>query len=234
MQGHADFTPPLPSETAARAELVPEPLPPLFLGGTAVVLGGGPSLTLADVALVHAWSLRAGSECGAIAINSAWLAAPWARVLVGCDLKWWTWPHGRLALRAFGGLMVSQDARVKAGLDGRVHWVESTGVAGYDDDPRFLRTGRNGGYQATHMAAQMGARRIVLLGLDMSHDGAGRTHWHDGHPLPPPPEVYRTLMLEHWPSLAAALAARGVEVINATPGGLLEAFPRRPLREALA
>ena len=66
------------------SEIAPE-----WSGGTAVLLGGGPSLTLGQVEKV-----RAAREAGAvhvIAVNDAYRLAPFADVCYFADSEWWGW-----------------------------------------------------------------------------------------------------------------------------------------------
>ena len=58
-----------------------------WIGETVVCIGGGPSLTLADVTSI-------AGKARVIAINDAYRMAPWADMLYACDLKWWRWHDG--------------------------------------------------------------------------------------------------------------------------------------------
>ena len=109
-----------------------------------------------------------------------------------------------------------------------------TGGTGLEADSGGLRHGSNGGYQAINLAYHFGVKRIVLLGYDMTANGA--THWHKGHPTTKIDEYRRTLefaMLPKFPPIVEPLKAAGVEVINATPGSALKCWPFRPIEEML-
>jgi hypothetical protein len=54
----------------------------LFAGKAIVCLGGGPSLTQAQVDACR-------GRAHVIAINDAFRLAPWADVLYACDWQWW-------------------------------------------------------------------------------------------------------------------------------------------------
>lgn len=107
------------------------------------------------------------------------------------------------------------------------------GVAGgLSPWPNALRIGLNSGYQALGLAIAAGASRCVLLGYDMHYPG-GRTHWHGGHPnIHVPEQLYSGEYRKWFNSMAAALP-EGVEVLNATPGSLVDSFPRVALEEIL-
>ncbi len=107
-----------------------------------------------------------------------------------------------------------------------------------DDPPSFSwnggaihRMGGSGGYGALNVACLMGAKRIVLLGFDYGRDKSGAKNWHDPYTWP---------QNENWAAWARAydkaapsLAERGVQVINASPGSAVVAFPRMTVSEAL-
>lgn len=133
----------------------------------------------------------------------------------------------------FGGLKITQDAPAaqKYGL----HCVRL--AKGRDeiltDEPGLLGWGGNSGFHALNLAVQCGARRVVLVGFDLTLDYG--THWHGRHPkgLNNP----NAAALRRWRRVlddqAPRLKALGVEVINASPISALEAYPKAGLEEAL-
>ncbi len=201
-------------------------VPRMWDGETVVCLGGGPSLAQHDVDACR-------GRARAIAINDAYLKAPWADVLYFCDRRWFEWHRNGPHFQAFEGVTVTLDAEV-AGHHPEIKWLRDSGRLGLETDPTGLRTGRNGGYQAINLAVHLGAARIVLLGYDMKPAADGRTHWHGGHPVPVKETVFARVMLPCFPSLVAPLRDLGVEVLNATPVSALSVFPMMSLAEALA
>lgn len=99
--------------------------------------------------------------------------------------------------------------------------------------PGYIVTGSNSGYQAVNLAVQFGAKRILLLGFDMTI--ARGIHWHGPHGdgLKNPSDgtclTWRTLFAAAVPDLKQA----GVEVINVTPNSALTCFPMRALTDVL-
>src|SRR3990172_714287 len=192
-------------------------VPNLWPGRSVAVFASGPSMTPTAAAAVRAAGLPA------LATNNTYRLAPWADVLYAADDAWWQEHPDALGFR-----------RVKVGggnpPDPRVMVLRNTGAEGYDPDPTCFRTGGNSGYAAVHIAAQAGARRILLLGFDMRGG-----HWHGPHPKPlrttPPPTFGR--WIERFETLAAELEKRGVQVINCTPGSALKCFARADLVKAL-
>ncbi len=200
-------------------------VPRLWDGATIVCLGGGPSLTRAQVDCCR-------GRARVIAINDSYRLAPWAEVLYFCDRRWFEWHEAQAEFRAFKGIKVTLDEQVlKAHPE--IRGVKNTGRDGLESETNGVRTGRNSGYQAINLAVHLGARRIVLLGYDMRIVG-GRTHWHRGHPVEIRQTVFAHSMLPCFPSLVEPLRQRGVAVLNATPGSALTVFPMVALEQALA
>jgi len=98
-----------------------------------------------------------------------------------------------------------------------VRTLKNTGVEGYDDTPGCIRSGGNGGYQAAHLAAQIGGRSIILAGYDFSDNGS-RDHWFGLHKAGMDKHSNVTERLRLFRGLTTELAKRGVKVCNATAG----------------
>lgn len=187
---------------------------------TFALIGGGPSLTQADVDLLR-------NRCFVIAINDAYRLAPWADVLYAADQKWWTWHNG---VPGFTGPKYSIDGGYNPVTQPGVQVLRNTGFDGLELDPSGLRTGFNSGYQALNLAVHFGAKRILLLGYDMSVNGR-QTHWFGHHPdLEPSPY---DKMRAAFDTLVQPLAELGVEVLNCSRRTALQTFPIVSLEEAL-
>lgn len=195
----------------------------MWRGKTVVCIGGGPSLTQAQVD-------HCKGRARVIAINDAYRLAPWADLLYFCDCRWWgDYGHGAklkdwpgLIVRLQGGKHDFGDPRIKVMRNLNQH----KGLAAERDG---LHTGQNSGYQAINLAVHLGAKKIVLLGYDMQASGA-KTHWFGEHPIPTGRDVFDG-MLPHFDSLVQPLAKLGIEVVNCTPGSRLKCFPAKPLDE---
>jgi hypothetical protein len=187
---------------------------------TFVLIGGGPSLTVADVEFVR-------GKAHVIVINDAVFLAPWAFCLYAADRAWIDAHDG---VQSFMGPKYSIDSRDPTT---RSDWIvlKNTGPLGLELDPAGLRAGLNSGFQALNLAVHFGARRIILLGYDMSPDGL-REHW---FPDPPDrqPSPY-SQMREAFVSLVEPLAMLGVSVVNCSRRTALTVFPRGSLADALA
>lgn len=193
-------------------------VPRLCDGGTVVCLGGGPSLTQADVDYCRGKAI-------VVAINDAYKLAPWADVLYACDARWYSWHRG---VTEFPGLKFS--LQKAAAVWPRVGVLKRTGDTGLERKPHALRTGRNSGYQAINLALHLGASRVLLLGYDMQRTN-GKSHWFGEHPNNQPPQVGS--FRQHFTALVPHLKPFNLTVINCSRETALTCFPRQPIEEAL-
>lgn len=206
-------------------------------GETCAVLGGGPSMSAEVAALIR-------GRCRAIAVNNAGVPfvnakgrsmpalAPWADVLYAADRMWWH--NNRAAAEGFAGIKATvmpsgyHDFSV---LVAGTHILGNGGPLGFDDRPDHVMTGFNSGYQAMHLAAHLGAKRVLLCGFDM-HSKRGE-HWFGDHRWRAGYASRHSLFVDAFTRGAPEFVRRGVEVINCTPGSALTCFPFVDLKEAL-
>lgn len=189
---------------------------PDWRGQTVVVVGAGPGVV--DLA-------PAQGRAKVIAVNRSIELCPWADVLYACDEAFWD----KIA-PAFDGLKITQSepAAARYGLR-RV----KLGADRISTTPGVIGGGGNSGFQAINLAVQFGVKRIVLVGFDMTM--AQGLHWHGAHSrgMNNPTRA----SLSRWRRGLDAQADRfrqlGVQVINATPGSALLAYPFMTLQEAL-
>ena len=203
---------------------------PLWAGHTVVCIAGGPSLTAEQCAAVGV--ARLAGRVRVIGVNDAYRRAPWADVLYFADAKWWEWHKHRFDFIAFAGQKCTISGTHYQIRDGLVHVLKNGGVEGVSTDPRELRTGRNGGFQALNMAILAGARRVLLLGYD-ARAVDGRRHWFGDHPKIEPDHIYNEYRAA-FHKTAETIAAMGVQVINCSPDSAITCFEKAPLESALA
>lgn len=252
---------PGPQETkpAAPAETKTPPKPPLFsrpvgwplerhaviqrawAGKTCVVIGGGPSL---DVAQVDACR-RAGVR--AIGVNDAYRLAPWVDILYFADSRWWQWHRERPEFQAIAAQLVTVEnnrsdtnKETIAAQEAEIAAERIRLLRNYNNDLRSgvlsvkqdgVATGLNSGFQAINIAYLLGAARVLLLGFDMQKV-AGKSHWFGEHPAETSEAHFSSF--QHYFRKLAKHCPAGFEIVNCTPGGKLDCFPRLPLHEALA
>ena len=216
-------------------------------GETAVLLGGGPSLTQEQVETVR--QAHQEGRCRTIAVNDAYLLAQWADVCYFADSKWWNWQIAGVAkptigltgdevrqrfwsfagqkcsIQASGGNITDEAVHIMRNRDYPVHGNVLS------DDSHFLATGRNSSYQALNLAILAGAKTVILLGVDGQKSPDGKTHWHGSHERPTPEGAYAAYR-RAFSEAAQAVAAAGVRVINASPSSAV-GFERMDIADAL-
>lgn len=198
---------------------------PVWEGETVAILGGGPSLTQRQVDACR-------GRCRVIAVNNAYQLAPWADLLYFCDEVWYGWHREHKAFRGFSGIKAALSNARTWPRDPYIRVLQNYGDSGLCEIPDGVMTGRNSGYQAMNLAAHLGPARQLLLGFDMRVVG-NRTHWHMEHKRATPHDAFAVDMLPRFPALKQALDARGIEVVNCTPGSALEVFRKDALENAL-
>lgn len=159
----------------------------------------------------------------AIAINNTFRLAPWADMLYAADKEWWLHDENKEAFK-FNGLKVS------ASDVSQVNILKVTGKFGYDPDPSSIRTGGNSAYQATHIAMQAGAKKILLCGVNMTGP-----NWHKRHAqgLRDTDEVHYKLYRDWFESLVLPAFYLGVDIVNVTPHSALKCFRASTLKDEL-
>lgn len=202
---------------------------PDWRGETAVIVATGPSASSAPL-------LEAKGRARVIVIKSSWLLAPWADALYGCDRGWWIENRGA---PKFKGLKFSPSptvckvckdvtlVRLVAKAQILTHEIGKVGCGRHSG-------GGHSGFHAINLAVQFGAKRIVLVGLDMTAN-QNAMHWHKelqtGRRVDP--KGMRECR-EAMDGCAPQFAALGVQVINVSPVSELKAYPRMGLIEAIS
>ena len=78
---------------------------------------------------------------------------------------------------------------------------------------------QNSGLMAVNLAYQLGARLVVLLGMDLK-ETKGRKHFHDGYKHPSPPKSCEK-MLEEWKGIRIEALDKDIDFLHATPNSAL-------------
>jgi hypothetical protein len=199
---------------------------PNWSGETAVIVGTGPSAATAPLEIAQ-------DKAKVFVIKSAWRLAPWADALYGLDVGWWIANQG---VPKFHGLKFSpspsackayrlQQINLKSRAEIQTGQIGTVGCG--------LRTGGgHSGFQALNLAIQFGAKKIVLVGFDMTL--ANGTHWKPNDRGVARPDAGRT---ESWrvalDGCAEQIRALGVNVLNASDKSVLRAYEKTTLQQAL-
>lgn len=186
-----------------------EPLRRRFEGELALIFASGPSLP-------QLWQQGRRPEWPSIAVNDAWRIVPDADILYSTDSRWWRFNK---LCPEFRGVKIGANDRMSCP---EIINLEFSGEAGFDPRLGWVRHGWSSGYAASHLAAQLGARTIALIGADC-REIDGKTNFfghHDPKLGAHPPNPYE-LWIAKFDGLATALKRRGIEILNATPGSAL-------------
>lgn len=196
----------------------------------AIVVGGGPSARDANLEIAR-------GRAKVLAINEGYRLCPWADVLYAADSAWWSLHRGA---KEFRGLRVSQSDEAQKRYGG-IRLVKLTrtsrmirepkGTIGAGSDDRG--SGANSGFQAWNLAYQFGARRIILVGFDLT--ARHGYHWHGRHPdgMNNPTEPGLARWGRVMDSNAAYFRSKGIEIVNASPASALQNYAKTTLEQAL-
>jgi hypothetical protein len=113
------------------------------------------------------------------------------------------------------------------------NYNNETALQVLSDRRNGVASGQNSGYQAVNIAYLAGVKRILLLGYDIQPGPSKQMHWHPEHPVATQEAIFPS-MLSNFGKLSPVLKAKGVEVINCTPGGALNCFKRESIDEAIS
>lgn len=194
------------------------------------IIGGGASLKDENLSLISSNK----SNKRVIGVNDAFKLGEWVDVCYFGDVRWFDWNKDELI--KFGGLKVCCCPRLSH-HNSNVEWVYSLKRGkplGIDLRPDYISWSKSSGASAINLAVHLGAKKIVLLGFDMSVDGVGEHNWHDYH------KVKNTLaavpyprFLEAFPIIAKDCKREGVVVINSTMCSEITNFTKIPLEEVI-
>lgn len=149
-------------------------------------------------------------------------------MLYAADWGWWS-TYQQEALSHTGIKVTASENCFPA-----VHYLHPTGPEGYDPSPGKIRTGGNSAYQALHIAAQAGASRILLCGVDLTNKNGRHHHGHHPSPLRNPGDDELLAMGRRFATIVKPMKELGIEVLNCSPDSMLECFPKVPIEEALS
>lgn len=190
---------------------------------TAVLVASGPSAKDVNLEI-------AKGKARFITTNDSWKLAPWADALYACDYDWWKVNNG---CREFQGLRISADMEAIKQFDlcnifcsRRSDWMD------YDLKNNTIGWGGNSGFGALNIAVKFMAKRILLVGYDMSIKGGH--HWHGLHPetLHNPTHNNTIRWRRALDAAAEGLRDHGVEVLNCSDVSALTQYRKVSFEEA--
>ena len=206
--------------------------PVLWPGSVAFVIGGGWSLS---GSLDELKSLLQDKHV--IGCNDAYLLGDWIDVCFFGDQEWYRKENAdgiqhRYALANWSGLKVTRC----------LNWINEPQLLAlhttnvWQDRPKFIGWFGNTGACAVNLAGKFGAKKIVLVGFDMTQNPRngkkGSNNWHPNKVVTSE-RTYENFREAFTNDVKPAAEKRGIEIINATPGSRLDCFPIVTLKEAV-
>lgn len=187
---------------------------------TVAIIGGGPSLKDFDFSRIPA-------EWSKIVVNNSYKLVPDAEVLFFADARWYehhypsihkAW-RGRMVSTAGDHQKVPSTEVFKVGREFNHSIGPADGPWRANDPKCWKLAGRDSGTMAVNLAYHLGARNIILYGLDMTYEG-DNSHWHKDHIWETRPERYENMFAPRLLLLCNALRLGGIRVWRATNPGL--------------
>ena len=213
-----------PIEEAAHGEIEE-----IWPDSTVYILGGGPSLGNMPLALLRGHRV--------LGVNQAFTLDN-VPVTYSGDRRWYHWNVDKL--RSYQGILYTSypsfvpNPKYKPINVGR---ISRYGIS--DKSRSSVCWNGNSGASAINVAYWLGAKRVVLLGFDMGRQGR-KWNWHTEYPTYPAIDPvtgrgrgkspYRQFM-KCWDAVARDAKKLGIEILNATPAGNLNKFPRVKLED---
>jgi hypothetical protein len=188
-------------------------IPKLWEDGTAIVVGGGPSLRDFDMDNLK------GKKC--IACNDAGLTINPTFTAFG-DKPWFNAYHHKFSK------ISTQLVTCYKHTNDYPSWVHTCRRldTGWSFEQTALAWNGNTGAMAINLAARLGAKRIILLGFDMQQDKSGKNNWYQSKRPASIPEVYKRF-LSMFHNIQQGCRKESIEVINANLESKLERFPKQ-------
>jgi hypothetical protein len=234
-------------------------VPRIWEGGDVWIIGGGPSVPRqfgVPEAIIN--DVVSGKSTPAayspymepihgkhvIGVNVAYLIGDWIDMVFFGDSKFYVMYKKQLA--RFPGLKVSCDSACS-----KCAWIkflerDNKHSHGISPNPGKVSWNLNSGSAAISVAANAGAKRIILLGFDMTLGQDGVQHWHtiyqkaNMNTTPSPkkgiPPRARLPFNKHLPGFAVIASdakSRGIEILNASPNSVIQEFQKFTVKELL-
>ncbi len=196
---------------------------------TAIVIASGPSLTREDCELVR--QAREADTVRVVSVSNAYkMCAPWADIYYAADRRYWMTYYQPMLKAGVPQKSIWTACSATAERCG-VHKVRSVNKPGLGD--QILHTNGNSGAMGVGMAALFGAKRIVMLGMDMQAGPRGLKHFDGDHPLPLVQSMPFGEWIKKFEAIKTDAKSRGIQLLNASRSTALTKIDRVPLEEIL-
>lgn len=227
-------------------------VPQIWSGGDVWIIGGGPSIPKQfDVPAEVIQSVVKGNsppsvyssymsylyDKHVIGVNVAYMLGNWIDMVFFGDKSFFL-SHEK-GLRAFPGIKVSCHEYVDNNGWCKFLLKDTSHRVGISPNQRMVSWNNNSGAAAISLAVHTGAKRIILLGFDMTLD-SGKQHWHSLYPNSANNQNNRRVVatpfkrhLLGFPAIAADAERMGVEILNASPDSAIQCFRKVTVKELM-
>jgi hypothetical protein len=201
-------------------------IPEDWKGETVFIVGGGPSV-------LHQRPQRLEGR-KVIVINSSYEVCPFADYLYFGDNRWHDEHKSRDAFKAFmkrGGKVVTVSHPSSGPYLLKLRRITPTSEANGLTTTRTGLSSQKTSFQgAMNLAAMLGAKRLVLLGLDGKRTESGVSHHHAPHKWPTKEgNITWERQKAQLQFIVEPLKKLGVEVFNTCPDSAFPYWPHAPL-----
>lgn len=193
----------------------------------AVSTGGRPALYSEYFSSIH--------DRHVIGVNNAYMIGSWIDAVFFGDCAWYNVHRQNLA--KYNGLKVTCCNRFENRPADKMEGIrflqkDAHHRQGLTRNTQKVSWNTNSGAAAINLGVHLGAKRIIIMGLDMNMKGQ-HSHWHGSHGNKKPPPFSRHL--RGFPDIKKDAAEMEVEILNTNPhSGLKGMFPIITMEEALA
>ena len=230
-------------------------VPKMWEGGECWIIGGGPSVprefgvpeeviarVLSGELPVSTYSpyLSAIHDKHVIGVNAAFLIGNWIDMVFFGDGSFYF--DNKKALCAYPKIKVTCNPNLpkKKGVY-NVKYLQKQGnhPNGITEQPGTVAWNLNSGAASISLAAQLGVKKIYLLGFDMQVGEKGNQHFHSHYKsgkidaAKNPRKLPFNRHLQCFPIIARDAKRLGIEIINVNPDSKITAFKRVKLSDVL-
>jgi hypothetical protein len=227
----------------------------LWEGGEVWILGGGPSVPIQFnvpkdiIEKVTAQELPPSTYSPymsqihnkhVIGVNLAFLIGDWIDIIFFGDSKFFK--RFRAEIASYKAIKVSCNSKAISASyhKDNIKYLPKDGSAPYGltKNSKKLSWNQNSGCAAINLAANLGAKRIILLGFDMKLDKNNKQHWHSFYSTANRKEINPKSLpfqrhLRSMDAIARDARKRGIEIINANPDSAIEHFKKMSVKDLL-
>lgn len=197
---------------------------PEWIGQTAFIVAGGPSVLTQNIDLLRGRRV--------IAINSSVHSVPWADMLFFGDWRWFAEePDNRKAVESFAGIAICAHSHTPL-THPVVKKMKKIPPLVFSNDRCAVAYSRTSVTAGIHIALHRGSKDIVLLGCDGQRSKDGASHHHKPHKWPVKSGCWDKHKAE-LKAMVAQLKQRRIRIINASPGSAWNMWPIMSLNDAL-